>query len=81
MLTAVLLAAIAGCKEKEEWVNGNEGGKVRDTAMHGNHYRHYGGLWYPIIGGMISPRSYNGASATEISRPGYTPTRVRTGGF
>lgn len=81
LLTAVLLTAIASCKQKEEWVTGAENGRTRDTAVNGNHYRHHGGLWFPIIGGMINPRSYNGASASQISRPGYTPTRVRSGGF
>lgn len=80
-LTAIFLTAIASCKQKDEWIAGSEGGTVRDTTMNGNSYRHYGGLWYPIIGGMIAPRMYNGATATEISRPGYKPGRVRTGGF
>ena len=85
MLSAVLLAAIAGCKQQEgkqeEWISGNENGTTRDTTVQDRPYRFYGGMWYPIIGGLISPRMYNGATAADIGRPGFTPSRVRTGGF
>jgi len=87
-LGAVMVAAIAACKEKpkDEWIVGDEAGRKRDTAMHGHSYRHYGGFWYPIIGGFISPNSYNGATAQQISNPGFRPTRTagvgrRAGGF
>ncbi len=88
VLGAVMVAAIAACKEKpkDEWVVGNEGGRTRDTSLHNRPYRHYGGFWYPLIGGFISPRSYNGATASQISQPTYRPSRTsgagrRAGGF
>ena len=88
ILGTVMVAAIAACKEKpkDEWIVGNEGGRTRDTSMHGHGYRHFGGFWYPIVGGLISPRSYNGATANQIASPAYRPTRTsgigrRAGGF
>ncbi len=84
ILTTVLLSAIISCREqqKDEWIYGNENGKTRDTTVNNRPYRRYGGLWFPIIAGRISPNTYNGASATRISHPSYTPSRaVRSGGF
>lgn len=84
VLCGVLFAAIASCGQKEkedEWIVGDENGRTRDTAVNGSQYRYFGGFWYPLILGRISPASYNGATASQISRPGFTPTRVRTGGF
>ncbi len=84
VLCGVLLSAIAGCggrEKQDDWIVGDERGSIRDTAIHGNQYRHYGGFWYPLILGRISPGSYNGATAAQIGRPGFTPTRIRTGGF
>ncbi len=86
---AVLLAAVSACRSqpKDEWTTGADAaGRTRDTNLHGHGYRHYGGFWYPIIGGFISPNSYNGATAGQIARPGYNPTRTagvgrRAGGF
>jgi hypothetical protein len=83
-LTTVLLSAIISCREqqKDEWTYGDENGRTRDTMVNNRPYRHYGGLWFPIIAGLISPRTYNGASASQISHPSYTPSRkVRSGGF
>lgn len=60
---------------------GDENGTTRDTAVQENRYRYFGGLWYPLIAGRINPGFYNGASANQISRPGFKPSRVRTGGF
>jgi hypothetical protein len=84
VLCSVLFAAIASCGQKEkqdDWIVGDENGSTRDTALNGNRYRYFGGLWYPLIMGRISPGSYNGATSSQISRPGFTPSRVRTGGF
>lgn len=84
VLCSVLAAAIASCGQKEakdDWIVGDDRGQTRDTTLNGNRYRFFGGLWYPLIAGRISPASYNGATATQISRPGFTPTKIRTGGF
>jgi hypothetical protein len=81
ILSVVLLSAIAGCQQKDEWISGNENGTRRDTTLHGGYYRFFGGFWYPVVNGLISPRSYQGANTAQISRPGYTPSKVRTGGF
>jgi hypothetical protein len=88
LLSAVMLAAIASCREekKDEWISGfDEQGKARDTVVQNQHYRHYHGAWFPIIMGRISPATYNGVSAHDISRPGFRATRNaggrRSGGF
>ncbi len=84
VLCSVLAAAIASCggrEKQDDWIVGDDNGRTRDTTLNGNQYRHYGGFWYPLILGRISPTSYNGASTSQISRPGFTPTRIRTGGF
>lgn len=84
ILTTVLLSAVISCREqqKDEWISGEENGRTRDTMVNNRPYRHYDGLWFPIIAGLISPRSYNGASASQISHPSYRPSRaVRSGGF
>jgi hypothetical protein len=84
VLTTVLLSAIISCREqqKDDWIYGDENGRTRDTTVNNRPYRHYGGLWFPIIAGRISPHTYNGASASQISHPSYTPSRaVRSGGF
>ncbi|KAK6027568.1 cytidine and deoxycytidylate deaminase zinc-binding region [Ostertagia ostertagi] len=88
LLSAVMLAAIASCREekKDEWISGfDEQGKARDTVVQNQHYRHYHGAWFPIIMGRISPATYNGVSAHDISRPGFRATRnaggMRSGGF
>ena len=88
ILGTVMIAAIAACKEKpkDEWIVGNELGRTRDTTMHGHGYRHFGGFWYPIVGGFISPNSFNGATAAQIANPSYRPARTsgvgrRAGGF
>lgn len=84
ILCGVLFAAIAGCGQKQkedEWIVGVQNGRTRDTTVQGSQYRYHGGFWYPIILGRISPTSYQGATTTDISRPGFTPGRVRTGGF
>lgn len=63
-------------------------GRTRDTNANGHVYRYYGGSWYPVYRGMISPTTYHGGSYAEISHPGYHPSRithsargVRSGGF
>jgi hypothetical protein len=84
VLCSVLAAAIASCggqEKKDDWIVGDEGGQTRDTTLNGKQYRHYGGFWYPLLLGRISPASYNGATASQIGRPGFTPTKIRTGGF
>ena len=84
VLTTVLLSAIVSCQEQknDEWITGEENGRTRDTMVNNRPYRHYGALWFPIIAGRISPTTYNGASASQISHPSYVPTRsVRSGGF
>jgi hypothetical protein len=85
VLTTVLLSAIVSCQEqapKDEWIIGNENGKTRDTVVNNRPYRHYGAMWFPIIAGRISPATYNGATASQISNPSYVPSRaVRSGGF
>lgn len=82
LLSAVMLAAIASCREekKDEWISGfDEKGKARDTMVNNQHYRHYHGAWFPIIMGRISPSTYNGATAQDISRPGFRATRNAAG--
>jgi hypothetical protein len=84
ILSTVLLLAISACqqKPKDQWITADQNGKTRDTTVNNQHYRYYGGGWYPLILGRISPTTYNGYSASEISRPGFTPSRaVRSGGF
>lgn len=80
-LSLAFTAAIASCgNDKEDWVDGSENGRYRDTVSNGQHYRHYGGFWYPIVGGRIAPSLYQGATHTDISRPGFTPARTTSGG-
>jgi hypothetical protein len=90
ILSAAFLLSIAACKSQDdEWTDGKEAGRYRDTVSNGQHYRHYGGLWYLVVGGMISPYRYRGASMYDISRPGfrpsynagYHPSGRRSGGF
>lgn len=89
VLAAVFAAAIASCKEKareDEWTTGaDQSGRVRDTVSHNRPYRYFGGLWYPIIGGLISPSTYTGASYNQIRTPGFRPVHntssFRRGGF
>ena len=74
----LVLAQACGSKEKEEdWTYGEPNSK--DTTVRGQPYRSYYGLFFPVFLGRISPSGYSGATAGEISRPGYTPKRV--GGF
>lgn len=85
--TSILLfitLAAASCRNeapKDEWTDGSDDPNRRDTVVNNTHYRHYYGSYFPIIGGMISPRSYQGASVHDISRAGFTPSRVSRGGF
>lgn len=84
ILSTVLLLAISSCqqKPKDDWLTADSNGKTRDTTVNNHQYRYYGGGWYPLIFGMISPSTYNRYSTSEISRPGFTPSRaVRSGGF
>lgn len=86
VLSTVMFSAILSCGEKEkkdEWIVGSQkDGSTRDTVVNNRPYRYFGAFWFPIYNGMISPSTYNGATAAEISRPGYKPTRsVRSGGF
>lgn len=80
ILSAVMIAAVAACRQKDEWINGNDAtGRYRDTAIGGNRYRYYRGGWFPIFHNQISPSTYRGGSGAEIASPGYHP--VRSGGF
>jgi len=63
--------------ETEDWTYGEP--NSRDTTVRGQPYRSYYGLYYPLMGSMISPNSYQGATARDIGSPGFTPKRV--GGF
>jgi hypothetical protein len=91
ILSMAFTAAIASCggREEEEWTDGKENGRYRDTTANGRPYRHYGGFWYPIVAGRIAPGLYRGASGADIVRPGFTPMRsagsgsrgIRSGGF
>jgi hypothetical protein len=86
VLSTVMFSAILSCSEKkkeDKWIVGSQkDGTTRDTVVNNRPYRYYGAFWFPIYNGLISPSTYNGASAAEIGRPGYTPTRsVRSGGF
>ncbi|HMO37911.1 MAG TPA: hypothetical protein PKC76_06785 [Saprospiraceae bacterium] len=78
-----LTLTLAACRKEpeNEWISGNDDPQTRDTVVQGQRYRHYHGFFYPVYGGFISPRSYQGASIQQISRPGYAPTRVTRGGF
>lgn len=78
-ITLVLAQACSSPKEQQQddWTYGEPNSK--DTVVNGQPYRSHYGLFYPILLGRISPSTYNGATASEISRPGYTPRR--TGGF
>lgn len=83
LLSSVLTLAIASCKEKQkeqEWIVGDQNGTVRDTTTSNGRYRYYGGFWYPLIAGRISPGMYHGASSSAISTPGFKSS-IRTGGF
>jgi len=84
LLGAVLIAAISSCKSKpeDEWVSGaGNNGKTRDTLLNNTPYRHYGGMWYPIHAGMISPRSYQGATVDQIRTPGFHSSHISKGGL
>lgn len=88
-LSLAFTAALAACEDRpaaeEDWVDGKEQGKYRDTVANGQHFRHYGGFWYPLVAGRIAPGLYQGATSTDIARPGFTPVRApaaaRSGGF
>jgi hypothetical protein len=76
--------AMASCRDetpKDEWTDGSDDPQRRDTVVNNTHYRHYHGSYFPLINGMISPRSYQGSTIHDISRPGFTPSRVSRGGF
>ncbi len=85
--TSILLfltLVAASCKNevpKEDWTDGSDDPERRDTVIGNKPYRHYRGSYYPIYNGLIAPRSYHGASAQDISRPGFSPSRVSRGGF
>jgi hypothetical protein len=84
LLGAVLLSAISSCddKPKDQWIVGaGHDGKTRDTVINNAGYRYYGGGWYPIHNGFISPASYHQSTIEQIRTPGYTPSHIRTGGF
>lgn len=84
LLGAVLVAAISSCKSKpeDEWVSGaGSNGKTRDTLLNNTPYRHYGGMWYPIHAGRISPNSYQGATVDQIRTPGFRSTHISRGGL
>ena len=83
VLSTVMLAAIVSCRnDRDQWIRGDENGRLRDTTVNGAPYRYYGGMWYPIVAGFISPSTYRGGTTREISTPGYKPGRaVRSGGF
>ncbi|MBD0298593.1 MAG: hypothetical protein ICV84_25895, partial [Flavisolibacter sp.] len=53
ILTTVMLMAIISCRQKDEWIAGDENGRTRDTVVNNHHYRYYGGVWYPIYRGLI----------------------------
>ncbi|GEM_PF-934567 len=78
-----LTLTLAACRQtpKDEWTSGNDDPTSRDTTVNNRPYRSYHGFFYPIIGGFISPNSYRGASMQDISRPGFTPSKVSRGGF
>ncbi len=82
VLSLAFTAAVAACREQkdEEWTDGRENGRYRDTVAHGHPYRYYGGAWYPIFNNRIAPGAYAGASAAEISRPGFRPATRIPGG-
>jgi len=86
ILTAVLYVAISSCHdESNEWIDGAQNGKYRDTSLNNHPYRYYGGGWYPIYNNRINPTQYIPAAGYEIARPGFTPgihaEGVHTGGF
>jgi hypothetical protein len=84
VLGTVFFMAIQSCGNKNEWISGEENGRVRDTTLHSNSYRYYGGYWYPIYNNRISPSTYQGSSISQIALPGYVPARVirvKSGGF
>jgi hypothetical protein len=83
VLSGLFLTALACVESKPEgeWISGNEDGKTRDTTINNNSYRYYGGMWYPIYGGMINPGIYNGATTQQIAKPGFQPASLQKGGF
>ena len=78
-----LTIALAACRSevKDDWVSGNDDPNARDTVINNQHYRSHFGLFYLMRSGMISPSSYQGASLSQISSPGYSQSRVSRGGF
>ena len=78
-----LTITFAACRQepKDEWVSGYDDPQSRDTTVHGHQYRYYHGFFYPVFGGYISPRSYQGATVQQIANPNYQPARVTRGGF
>ena len=74
VLTSLFVMSIASCRQNNSWIRGDQGS--RDTISNGSTYRSYGGRWYPVYNGMISPTSYQGSSQSDISRPGYAPSRT-----
>jgi hypothetical protein len=91
MLSATFLATIAmeGCKEaprhQDKWIS--EKSSKKDSVVNNQTYRHYGGMWYPVIAGRINPGLYEGHSHSALSSGKATPTRIsttssfRSGGF
>lgn len=79
-LSLAFAAAVTACQQQDDqWITGaGPAGATRDTVRQGQTYRHYHGSWYPVYNGLISPNTYQGASAREIGRTGYAPTRVST---
>ncbi|NJL77270.1 MAG: hypothetical protein HC892_21865 [Saprospiraceae bacterium] len=56
-----------------DWTYGNDAPDAKDTMVNGNAYRRHYGMYYPIIGGLIAPRLYQGGSMSQISSPSYRP--------
>lgn len=56
-----------------DWTYGNDAPDTKDTVVNGNAYRRHYGMYYPIIGGLIAPRLYQGGSMSQISSPSYRP--------
>ncbi|KOY87763.1 hypothetical protein AD998_17945 [bacterium 336/3] len=59
------------CRQ-DNWI---EGDRSKDTVVRGSTYRRYGGYYYPVIRGHISPNTYNGYTHSDFkssSFSGYT---------
>ena len=79
ILIGLTILLAQSCKEepKDEWISGEKNSK--DTVVNGSRYRSYHGMYYPIFLGRISPKTYQGSTPNQMSKPGFTPSR--TGGF